>query len=134
VGGLGFPSGESSPVIDREKRLNMTTKPAAKLEDLYRENPVKACRKALAMTRHIGENDRLEEIDKLLGTFGTEAIRGDWQNGYWCDIVAAYCNAGDTYATTVIQVRGECRFDHSRFIVSTMGDFVERNQERFNIV
>jgi hypothetical protein len=104
------------------------------LADLYKTNPVKACRLALRRTRNIPETDRLEAIDKLLGTYGTEAIRGEWQNGYWCDIVAVYCNTGDTYATTVIQIRGEYSFCRSRFIVSTMGDFVGRNEKRFSLV
>lgn len=103
------------------------------LYSLYQTNPIKACRLALRRTSHIEENERLEAIDKLLGTFGTEAIRGEWQNGYWCDVVAAYCNTGDTYAPTVIQVRGESRWQHSRFIVSTMGDFVERNERKLGI-
>lgn len=107
---------------------------SAILETEYSSDPVKACRKALRWTSHIPENDRLEVINSLLGTHGTEAIRGDWQNGYWCDIVAVYCNAGDTYATTVIQVRGETRFHNSRFIISTMGDFAERNTDRLGII
>ena len=101
--------------------------------DDYRRDPVKACRKALRRTADVAENDRLEVINLLLGTHGTEAIRGEWQNGYWCDIVAAYCNTGDTYAVTVIQKRGECSFDNSRFFVSTVGDFVERNSKRLGI-
>lgn len=113
----------------------MTTQQSkAPLADLYATDPVKACRLALRRTASVPENDRLDAIDKLLGTFGTEAIRGEWQNGYWCDIVAAYCNTGDTYAVTVIQVRGKYSFNRSRFIVSTMGDFVERNQERLMIL
>ena len=100
----------------------------APLETEYSADPVKACRKALRWTNHIPEIDRLEVINSLLGTHGTEAVRGDWQNGYWCDIVAVFCNAGDTYDTTVIQVRGETRFHNSRFFVGNLGDFVERNQ------
>lgn len=111
-----------------------TKQSLAPLEDAYKSDPVKACRLALRRTVNVPENDRLEAIDKLLGTFGTEAIRGEWQNGYWCDIVAAYCNTGDTYAVTVIQVRGEYTFSSSRFIVSTMGDFVERNERKLGIV
>jgi hypothetical protein len=114
--------------------MTTTNKLIAPLEDIYRLDPVKACRKALRLTRHLPENNRLEAIDKLLGTYGTEAVRGDWQNGYWCDIVAAYCNTGETYAVTVIQVRGEYSFSNSRFIVSTMGDFVERNDRKLGIV
>lgn len=104
------------------------------LKDVYSQDPVKACRLALRRTRNVPENDRLEAINELLGLHGTEAIRGEWQNGYWCDIVAAYCNTGDTYGTTVIQVRGDYSFQSSRFIISTVGDFVERSERRLAIV
>ena len=104
------------------------------LAEMYAQDPMKACRLALRRTVKVPENDRLEAINKLLGLHGTEAIRGEWQNGYWCDIVAAYCNTGDTYALTVIQVRGEYSFQSSRFIISTMGDFVERNEKRLAIL
>lgn len=103
------------------------------LSDLYAIDPLKACRLALRRTASLPENDRLEAINKLLGMHGTEAIRGDWQNGYWCDIVAAYCNTGDTYALTVLQVRPESSWQSSRFIVSSWGDWVERNQEKYAI-
>ena len=103
------------------------------LKDLYAKDALKACKLALRRTANVPENDRLEAIDKLLGTFGTEAIRGEWQNGYWCDIVAAYCNAGDTYDLTVIQVRGESRFNRSRFIISSWGDWFERNEKRLGL-
>ena len=103
------------------------------LSDLYAQNPVKACRLALRRTATVPETDRLEAIDKLLGTYGTEAIRGDWQNGYWGDIVAAYCNAGDTYNVTVIQQRGDWSSARSRFFVSTLVDFVERNERKLGI-
>lgn len=103
------------------------------LSDLYSTNPTKACRLALRRTNRLPENDRLEEINKLLGGYGTEAIRGEWQNGYWCDIVAAYVNMGDTYNPTVLQIRGDHSFQSSRFIISTWGDFVERNEKRLAI-
>lgn len=104
------------------------------LSDLYSQNPRKACQLALRRTVNVPEQDRLEAINDLLGLFGTEAIRGDWQNGYWCDIAAVYCNTGDTYGTTVIQIRPDWSGGRSRFIVSTMGDFVERNEKRLGLV
>lgn len=104
------------------------------LSDLYTSDPLKACKLAMRRTASLPENKRLEAINKLLGLHGTEAIRGDWQNGYWCDVVAAYCNTGDTYGTTVIQVRGDSRFHSSRFIISTIGDFVERNEKKLGII
>jgi hypothetical protein len=103
------------------------------LSDLYCSNPRKACQLALRRTVNVPERDRLEAINKLLGLHGTEAIRGEWQNGYWGDIVACYCNTGDSYKTTVLQVRGDCSFSSSRFVVSTMGDWVERNEKRYAI-
>lgn len=103
------------------------------LEDDYSRDPRKACQRALRLTREVSENNRLEAINTLLGMHGTEAIRGDWQNGYWGDIVATYCNAGDTYTTTVFQVRGDSSFRSSRFIVGNVGDFVERNGKKYGI-
>ena len=101
------------------------------LSDLYSKEPVKACRLALRRTSHLPENDRMEAINTLLEMHGTEAINGEWQNGYWCDIVAVYANTGDSYAPTVIQIRGEGSWQASRFIVSTVGDWIERNEKRF---
>ena len=109
------------------------TKNHITVSDLYRTNPLSACRRALRETRNIDWKERLESIDNLLGTFGTEAIRGDWQNGYWCDIVASYCNAGDTYAVTVMHVRGDSWSGQGRFIVSSWGDWVERNERKYAI-
>ena len=103
------------------------------LAELYRTDPLAACRKALAKTREIPENDRLDAINASLRMHGIEAIRGEWQNGYWCDIVAAYCNTGDSYGLTVMQVRPENSWRASRFIVTSWGDFVERNSERLGI-
>ena len=112
----------------------MTTKQT--LEELYRTDPLKACRLALRRTAHLpdcthkpDQVDRITAIDRLLGNFGTEAIRGEWQNGYWCDIVAVYSNTGDTYALTVIQVRGSWSGARSRFLVSSWGDWAERNEK-----
>jgi hypothetical protein len=111
------------------------------LIELYKTNLAKACKLALARTVRLPdrgnantEEQRIEAINRLLGTFGTEAIRGDWQNGYWGDIVAVYCNTGETYALTVIQLRGDWSGAHSRFFVSSVGDFVERNEKLYGLI
>lgn len=103
------------------------------LSELYKTDRLKACRLALKRTASEPWKTRLEKINGLLGLYGTEAIRGEWQNGYWCDIVAAYCNTGDSYDLTVIHVRGDGWNPAGRFIVGTMGDFVERNQTKLGI-
>lgn len=105
------------------------------LADLYRTNPKKACQLALRRTVGFLWKTRLDAIDKLLGNHGTEAIRGEeWQNGYWGDIVAVYSNTGDTYALTVIHVRGDGWNPQGRFIISSWGDFVERNSTKYAII
>lgn len=113
--------------------MNTQTNEQTSISDLYTTDPVKACRMALRQTRNVRWQDRLEAINKLLGMHGTEAIRGEWQNGYWCDIVAAYCNAGDTYATTVMHIRGDGWNFPGRFIVTSWGDWMERNGSKYGI-
>lgn len=100
------------------------------LSELYRTNPKLACEKALRDTKPLHWTARMERINELLGTHGVEAIRGTRQNGYWGDVVAQYCNTGDTYGTTVIMIRGT----PPRFIVSSFGDWVERNADRHGLV
>ena len=119
-----------SPFADLTRPENPSR---AVLEDDYSKDARKACQRALRLTREVNERNRLETINVLLGMHGTEAIRGDWQNGYWGDIVAAYCNTGDTYATTVLRVRGDSSFRSSRFIVCSWGDFMERNGKKYGI-
>lgn len=63
---------------------------------------------------------RLEELNKAMGAHGVEAIRGEWQNGYWGDIRALYVNMGDTYVSTFVYDR-----DADRILVTSYGDFVE---------
>ena len=104
------------------------------LKALYATNPVKACELALRRTSKLETSDRMEAINSLLGMFGVEAIRGNRQNGYWCDTVATYCNTGESYQITVMCQRGEYSFNHSRFFVDTMGDFVERNEKKLGIM
>ena len=111
---------------------NVPAKPVKPLEDLYRTDPIKALQKALARTWDVKWQDRLEKISELIGGYGTEAIRGNWQNGYWCDIVASYVNVGDSYNPTVLHVRGDSQ--QGRFIVSSVGDWIERNGEKNGVV
>jgi hypothetical protein len=59
---------------------------------------------------------RLQRIDKILGTSGVEYIPA----GHNATSPAIYyCNAGDTYATTILKVNG-------RFRIGCWGDIVER--------
>ena len=56
---------------------------------------------------------RLTVINGLLETFGVEGIETDHFG--WLE----YCNAGNTYTTTI------CHFD-GHFVVSSWGDLIER--------
>ena len=114
----------------KHKAMNTITK--QNIEDTYKVDSIKACRMALKQTTNLQGEERLQAINNLLHGYGTEAIRGEWQNGYWCDVVACYVNMGDTYNTTVIQVRSDYG-NNSTFKVSTFGDFVERNGKKYGI-
>lgn len=65
----------------------------------------------------------LHAIDRLLGTYGVEALgpgrSGDYAPPY------EYCNAGDTYATTLVYTRNT---DTLR--IACWGDIVEKHDAR----
>jgi hypothetical protein len=70
----------------------------------------------------------LHAIDEVLGTCGTETIRGDVYDAYTDDIVAEYCNAGDTYAVTIL-------YDYMRreYRLMSYGDWVEKYGDRYGV-
>lgn len=70
----------------------------------------------------------LTEVNRIVGGHGVEAIHGNWQGGRWASVVALYVNMGDTYDTTVIYV-----VPSGRFIISSVGDFVERRGRQLGI-
>ena len=62
-------------------------------------------------------------INQVLEGYGIEAVRtSKWKNGYWCDILCAYVNMGDSYIPTVIHHR-----KHG-FMVASIGDVIEKNK------
>lgn len=74
-------------------------------------------------------DDVLELASKLAGAHGVEAIRGDYfVDNYYHDIVALYVNMGDTYNPTLLYAT-----DEDRWVLTTWGDWVERNQRRYKI-
>ncbi len=71
----------------------------------------------------------MEAANELLNGHGIEAIKGEWQNGFWCDTRAVYVNMGDTYANTLLYDR-----DSACYRIMSWGDFVEwceRKGEKF---
>src|SRR3954470_7259047 len=44
----------------------------------------------------------LHAINATIGAYGTEPIRGNYVDRYHQDIVAEYCNTGDTYSATIL--------------------------------
>lgn len=104
-----------------KKGAEVETIPLGLLEDEYKRNPEEACRKALRITRAIGSNyRRLRAIDRLLANHGIEFVR--FRNGHHA---FSYSNTGDSYAATVIL------FESGAFRVSSWGDVVERNSNRY---
>lgn len=73
--------------------------------------------------RHVWKEYKLKEaretVDKLFETHGVEFLGIDRRSG----VDVYYCNAGDTYAPTIL-------FKGTTLFVSTWGDLVERNSVR----
>lgn len=124
----------SNEISDCVEAIKARSRKARTLADDYLSGDrLKACKSALAITRKINWKIRLDVINALLGLHGTEAIKGEWQNGYWCDTVAAYCNTGDTYQLTVIHVRGDGWNPAGKFIVASWGDWFEANEKKLSL-
>ncbi len=92
--------------------------PENTLEDDYKSDPEKACRKALRLTREmfVHPERRLRAINRLLGMHGVESVR--FRNG---EHAFSYANTGDSYACTVVL------FASGTFRVTSWGDIVERS-------
>lgn len=76
-----------------------------------------------------GVDEQLDRLNTALDGFGIEAIEGaEERSNYYGNIVALYVNMGDTYDTTLLY-----DVPHRRFIQTSWGDWVERNQERYGI-
>ena len=63
-------------------------------------------------------------INEVIGAHGCEAIWGSSVT----QPIAEYCNSGDTYATTIL-----FNYQTDVFSITSLGDFVERNQSRYSI-
>lgn len=125
---------EAKTIAEEIKTRSAKARNIANDYQYFSDKRAAACKSALAHTRRVDWKLRLDVINELLGLYGTEAIRGEWQNGYWCDIVCAYCNTGDTYHLTVLHVRGDVWNPQGKFIVSNWGDWFEKNEKRLALV
>ena len=68
---------------------------------------------------------KMAAFNEILEGHGVEALRGEWRNGYWCDIVLVYVNMGDSYVNTIIHHRDK------GFFVSSIGDYIEKHPKEF---
>jgi len=74
-------------------------------------------------------DDALDFVNQTLNGHGVEAIRGDYHvDNYYYDIVALYVNMGDTYNSTILY-----ETDNDRFLLTSWGDWVERNDRKYRI-
>jgi hypothetical protein len=74
-------------------------------------------------------DDALEAANKILEGHGVEAIRGDWHDNYYCDIVGLYVNMGDPYIPTVYVDCVERSIN-----VGDWGYFVETYSKKYGIL
>jgi hypothetical protein len=70
----------------------------------------------------------LDTASRLVGGYGVEAIHGKYVDRYYQDIVGLYVNTGDTYNGTLL-----FNTITEKFSLTTMGDFVEKYSDRYQI-
>lgn len=72
----------------------------------------------------------LDAANEAMGGHGTEGIRCEkvW-DPYFCNIIAVYVNMGDTYDTTLLY-----NTDTDSVVVTSFGDWVERNDRRYGVI
>ena len=66
-------------------------------------------------------------LDEILETFGVEAVtvEGAWVDRFHGNIVATYCNSGDTYDATVVYDS-----EAGEYLITSWGDFLEDWEQR----
>jgi hypothetical protein len=97
--------------------------------------PPQEYRKVEAWVRQCHNEPRSEEMklcacDEILNTCGTEAIRApDYHiDHYHLDIVAVYCNTGDSYAKTIL-----FETERARFVITSWGDWIESSPSKYKL-
>ncbi len=80
-----------------------------------------------AEIRIVAENYEVEtamtKINEILKYYGVEAVRSykKWHGSFWQNTMALYCNAGDTYDTTVIY-----DVEKKKYLITSVGDWIEK--------
>jgi hypothetical protein len=106
---------------------------AKNLQDWLHLDPSTARTLARRLKQSSGDHDQvdaaLDAVNEAIGGHGIEAIEGDYQvDRYYYNIVALYVNTGDTYNPTLLY-----ETENERFLVTTFGDWVERNERKYDI-
>lgn len=111
----------------------MARGPSAKtLQDFLGLEPAEA-RELKRVMNEARSNRAMEDVmmlaDRLMAAHGVEAITGDYYvDGFYQNIVASYVNTGDTYNATLLH-----ESETGKFIATSWGDWVERNERRYSI-
>jgi hypothetical protein len=63
-------------------------------------------------------------FNQILFGFGIESVEGEWQNGYWCNILFTYVSMGFSDVPTIIHHRDK------GFIVDSIENLVMKSNRR----
>ncbi len=63
-------------------------------------------------------------FNQILFGFGIESVEGEWQNGYWCNILFTYVSMGFSDLPTIIHHRDK------GFIVDSVENLVMKSNRR----
>lgn len=99
-------------------------KMAAILNDELDPETIEAVEDHVRQMYNKPDSDHLKMLafDALFDLHGIEAIRveGEWVDNYHGDIVATYCNTGDTYALTLLH-----ESETGALVLTSYGDWLE---------
>ena len=63
-------------------------------------------------------------FNQILFGFGIESVEGEWQNGYWCNILFTYVSMGFSDVPTIIHHRDK------GFIVDSVENIITKSNRR----
>jgi len=113
-----------------KQRLNEEKLPSTKelLKAFGKEIEEPQAKELLKLMEYPGSPQKvttnMEKIDKLIGGYGIEVIKGEEENNkYYRDIIAEYVNMGDTYITTIL-----FDVDERKFLLTSVGDWHEQKE------
>lgn len=70
------------------------------------------------------DEQKMCAFNQILFGFGVESVEGEWQNGYWCNMLFTYINMGFSDIPTIIHHRDK------GFIIDCVDDLILKSNRK----